>query len=503
MMMIHAWKPRRDSCGCSMWLRGAICSAGLILGAAAGAADTEQPTATTISPPLAAGGGESTPSESDKVKTESAADLDRPRNYAIPALEILSFDFLLNQYDRHHFGSPYHSNLSSINRNLHHGWVIDNDPYSTNQFGHPYQGSIYHGFARSAGLDYWESFAYTFAGSAFWEIAGETTPPSRNDQIASGIAGTFLGESLFRMANLLLEQGGGVPPLWRELGAAAISPSMGFNRMVLGDRYATSFASHEPAYYGRLQLGVSSTTQNVQGTSTKLKRNEALADFSLDYGLPGKPGYTYTRPFDYFSFQATASSANGVENIMTRGLLLGTDYAAGESYRGLWGIYGSYDYIAPQTFRVSSTALSLGTTGQWWLSDTVALQGSALAGAGYAAVGTLHGAQEGDYHYGVAPQALLAMRLLFADKASLDVTAREYFVTHVASANSAGRDNIVRADASFTLRIHRQHAVTIKYLWNRRDASYPDLGDRTQTRATVGIFYTLLGHDRFGVVDWR
>ena len=63
-----------------------------------------------------------------------------------------------------------------------------------NQLGHPYQGSMYHGFARSAGLSYWESLLYTFAGSAVWEIAGETTPPSKNDQVASGIGGLAMSE---------------------------------------------------------------------------------------------------------------------------------------------------------------------------------------------------------------------------------------------------------------------------------------------------------------------
>ena len=72
---------------------------------------------------------------------------------------------------------------------------------------------MYHGFARSAGFNYWEALGNTFAGSALWEIAGEKTPPSRNDQIASGIGGTFLGEALFRMSNLLLERGEGVPRL--------------------------------------------------------------------------------------------------------------------------------------------------------------------------------------------------------------------------------------------------------------------------------------------------
>src|SRR5205823_9012448 len=117
-------------------------------------------------------------------------------------------------------GDPYHSNFASIGRNLTHGWVVDNDPFSTNQFGHPYQGAMYHGFARSAGLNFWESLGYTFAGSALWEIAGETTIPSRNDQIASGIGGSFLGEPLFRLANLVLEKSDHLPRFWRELTAA-------------------------------------------------------------------------------------------------------------------------------------------------------------------------------------------------------------------------------------------------------------------------------------------
>jgi uncharacterized lipoprotein YddW (UPF0748 family) len=83
----------------------------------------------------------------------------------------------------------------------------------------------------------------------------------------------------------------------------------------------------------------------------------------------------------------------------------------------VWGLYGSYDYIAPQVYRISSTALSLGTTAEWIINPSL--------------------------------------------------------------------------------------AFAVKYMWNRRDAQYPVIGDRTQTRATLGIFYTLLGHDRFGAYDWR
>jgi hypothetical protein len=321
--------------------------------------------------------------------------------------------------------------------------------------------------------------------------------------ISTGFGGSFLGEALFRMSNLVLERGGSTPSIWRETGAAIISPSAGFNRFAMGDRFDAVFASNDPAYYSRLQFGVSNTISGNPGTVDEIKRNDAQLDFILGYGLPGKPGYNYTRPFDYFVFQSTASTANVFENLMTRGLLFGTDYQAGDNYRGLWGLYGSYDYISPQTFRISSTALSLGTTGQLWLSESVALQSTIMGGLGYAAVGTNNGKTEEDYHYGLAPQGLVALRAIFGKKASLDFTGREYFVSDVDNEHRGGHDNIVRADVAFTYRILDKHGVSIKYQWNQRDATFPDLGDRKQSTGTVGIYYTFLGHDGFGETDWR
>jgi hypothetical protein len=434
----------------------------------------------------------------------TAVDIGANKSYAIPAMEILGFDFLVNRLN-HQFSSStdYDVTAASIRRNLRGKWATDNDPYQVNQFAHPYQGSMYHGFARSAGLNYWESAGYTFLGSVVWEVAGEKTRPAVNDQIASGVAGSFLGEALFRMSSLVLERSDGMPLFWREVAAAAISPSTGFNRLAYGDRFDPVFSSRGAYYYSRLQVGLSAATRNVQGTSTANKRNELLTDFYMEYGLPGNPSYQYTRPFDYFAFQFTASSANVFENIMTRGLLLGQTYERGQDFRGVWGLYGSYDYISPQTYRISSTALSLGTTGQWWLSQDIALQGTAMLGAGYAAVGTLRGGATGEYHYGTAPQALLAMRLIFGNRLALDVAAREYFVSNVGARSVGGRDNIARADVSLTMRIKKQHSVAVKYLWNRRDATYAFLGNGTQERSTVGIFYSYDGDGNFGAIDWR
>jgi hypothetical protein len=53
------------------------------------------------------------------------------------------------------------------------------------------------------------------------------------------------------------------------------------------------------------------------------------------------------------------------------------------------------------------------------------------------------------------------------------------------------------------VRVYRQHAISIRYLGNRRDASFDGSPTGKQVRNTIGIFYTLLGQERFGAIDWR
>jgi hypothetical protein len=437
------------------------------------------------------------------------------KSYLIPALEIPAFILLLNGYDRLAYPNSvepdgkktYDTNLSTFWDHVVHGpWGVDTDAFNVNQFMHPYQGSMYYGFARSAGLNYWESLLYTNVGSFLWETGGENTHPSINDQFASGIGGSFFGEALFRMASLVLEGDGEKPGFWRELGATFLSPPTGFNRLAFGDRFKAVFPSRHPATFWRLRLGASSNSQlNDRGSSSDINRNEATLDFSMAYGLPGKPGYSYTRPFDYFHFEFTSlgNKDNPFDNVMIRGLLLGKDYEAGDSYRGIWGLYGGYDYISPHIFRVSSTSLSLGTTFQWWLSRAVALQGSVLGGIGYAAAGNVTQVGERDYHYGVAPQGLLGLRLILGDKAMFDLTGRAYYLTGMGGEDPGGREAIDRLNMGFTVRIYGRHALGIQYAASIRDAQYPDRADSHQTAGTVSLVYTFLSNARFGAVEWR
>lgn len=206
--------------------------------------------------------------------------------------------------------------------------------------------------------------------------------------VATPIGGSVLGEALFRMASLVLETEEGRPGFIREVAAAVISPPTGFNRLIFGHRFDAVFPSYKPATFFRLEAG-GTLTSSSHNVSSSVREHGAVGDLTLTYGLPGKPGYHYARPFDYFDFHVTAITANTLESLNMRGLLTGTTYASGDHTRGLWGLFGNYDYISPQVFRVSSTALSLGTVWQTWLSDGIALQGTVLGGAGYGAAGNI------------------------------------------------------------------------------------------------------------------
>jgi len=444
---------------------------------------------------LAVGGPQSPPVQ----QTVDSARPEIRKSFLTPAVEIILLDSAINAFGRRTYDDgSFDVTPATIRRNLRGPWVVDDDPFQVNQVMHPYQGAMYHSAARSAGLNYWQSAAYTFAGSAMWEIAGETTPPSINDQVASGIAGSFLGEALFRTANLLIDKSGGDVGAGRGLLVLLLSPPTAVNRAVFGNRFDGVFPTRDPAYDVRVHFGAETPLQWVAEPGAG-RRHDAVIDLFIEYGLPGKSGYHYGRPFDLFSLQATATSAN-IQSLATRGLIGGGRFDAGQDGGGAWGLFGSFDYFAPRIFRVSSTALSFGTTLQVWASRAVAVQTTGTLGLGYVAAQTVNGVTDRDYRYGLAPQALASLRVVGGDRLSIDLNARPFVVSNVAGFDQRGRDLILLGDASLGFRVYRRNAITVRYQLSRRTASLPGSPTVVQQRETVGVFYTLVGPQRFGAV---
>jgi hypothetical protein len=147
------------------------------------------------------------------------------------------------------------------------------------------------------------------------------------------------------------------------------------------------------------------------------------------------------------------------------------------------------------------------------MTRAVALQGTALAGVGYAGGGVIRGTGvtrpsplgEGqrNYHYGVAPESILALRLIFGDRAALDATGRAYYISRIGASESTGSEAMKRFDVAFTVRVFGLHGLTVRYSKSLRDGRYVNLPESHQNVQTLNIGYTLLGHERFGAVDWR
>ncbi len=78
------------------------------------------------------------------------------------------------------------------------GWEWDSDDDWINYIGHPYFGSTYYVYARHYGYSRLESFWFSFAISAFYEIGIEAwaEPVSIQDMIFTPLLGSLLGELL-------------------------------------------------------------------------------------------------------------------------------------------------------------------------------------------------------------------------------------------------------------------------------------------------------------------
>ena len=419
------------------------------------------------------------------------------KSYVLPVIEIAAMDAAVNRVGSLLLDpATFRVTAESIRSNLRGPWVVDDDPFQINQFGHPYQGAMYHGIARSNGLSYWPSVVYTFAGSALWEIAGETTPPSANDQIASGIAGSFLGEPLFRISRLLLDRADNGPGAWRTLASVLASPPTGINHLLVGNPAGSPRSDAVPFSDIRVQFGATAIRSSRSRTGYSLALDQPRLALSMDHGYPGNASYRHERPFDYFRIESSVSG-EGLEHLSTRGLVGGTDYGAGR-FGGIWGLYGTYDYFSPGDFRFSSTAAAFGTTLQAPIAGSLVLQSSGLVGGGYVATHTE--GQPDDFHYGVAPQGLVNLRLIAGSRAAVDLTAREYFVSGLGGFGTRQRDLIFVGDAWLAVRVYRRHGLALTYQRAGRSSDYLELPDRTRSRSTVGVFYTFLGSGGFGAV---
>jgi hypothetical protein len=360
---------------------------------------------------------------------------------------------------------------------------------------------MYYTAGRSLGLSFWESWLNAELGSLVWELGMETEPPSVNDQITTPIAGAFLGEVLYRLSGRVIDSMS--PGFWRELSATAVSPFHGVNRQIFGD-YRPAHLNDQP-WFGQSRLFVGLGGKAVNDGETD--RNPAGAFGFSVRAQNGNPGgdWEFRQPFDYYdAFGSLIIDKNAVEkkaigNLMMRGLLLASDYGQGRS-RGLWGMMGAYDFIAPGAFRASSSSVSIGTVGQVPFNPGLAMQFTAYAGLGYGAGGSAaEPAGKRDYHFGLQAVSLLEGRLLWADRGYLRLAGRGYYISGKVSPETDSWEYIGYGELEGLYRFYGPHALSLQLTGARRRAQYPDVPDVRSRVSEITVGWSMVTDRFFGV----
>jgi hypothetical protein len=327
-----------------------------------------------------------------------AEEIEARKSYSIPALDIIGFEILVNRYNRY-FGNCCRDDYRVSGHPSGATCAAAGAPTRPVQ-DKPARPSVpgldVPRLRALRGPDYWESLGYALRGQPAWEIAGENTRPSRNDQIASGVGGTFLGEALFRMSSLVLEKADGVPQLLARGRRGGHLSGHGLQSASLSAIASTRYFEQTTRSTTRASgLGAMGITQNVQGSSTTPKAQRGADRLLARLWPAGGCELRLPRPFDYFTFQATASSANRLrERHDARHADRQGNTRQGRNYRGIWGPLRQLRLHLAADFRVSSTALSLGTTASCGWRTTCRCKAPPMAGVGYAGVGTVRTASD-------------------------------------------------------------------------------------------------------------
>ena len=258
--------------------------------------------------------------------------------------------------------------FKSFGHNLNPGnWRFDKDIFQTNQFGHPYHGSLYYSAFRNNGYNFWQSSLGTAAGSYLWETFGENEPPSPNDFVNTTFGGVVLGEMTHRIANRMVSnRSRGFKRQLTEVAAFVINPMNGLNRILDGKwgKRSTNPADRDSSKItAEFDLGFRSFNANNKNF---IKYNE-FGWFARAKLLYGNRYEDYSTPFTniYVSVEVGRDDSSMVNNISAYGSLAGWEIRSSRKLQHLLILSANYDYIKNEAIFYGGQSVKLNLFSQF------------------------------------------------------------------------------------------------------------------------------------------
>ncbi|MEO8886225.1 MAG: DUF3943 domain-containing protein [Mucilaginibacter sp.] len=247
-----------------------------------------------------------------------------------------------------------HISWNTVGHNLKpSSWEWDNDNFQTNQFGHPYHGSLFFSAYRANGYSFWQAAPAAMVGSYLWETFAENQAPAPNDFINTSFGGVVLGEMTYRLANKIVNNNKqrGAKHIATEIFGLLINPMNGLNRLMDGKwtKYNYSPADRDSSKItAEFDIGL---------RKFSVGNNNPLHDGHFGwYGrarlLYGSPYQDYRKPFSNISIMTEFGKDDStvVNTLSVYGSLAGWPIRSNGRFQHLAILSANYDYIHNSAF---------------------------------------------------------------------------------------------------------------------------------------------------------
>lgn len=396
----------------------------------------------------------------------------KEKNYVLPAVEIVGLNLFVGAFNTYVTKEDFAKiSWKTIENNFKTGFVWDEDNYLTNQFLHPFHGSLYYNSARSNGLEFWEAVPYTLGGSLMWEFFMENEPPSHNDLVNTTVSGITMGEISYRVSNLIIDESTvGFERFLREFTSTVINPMQGFNRLIRGDMWKAGSPNKRSDFNLVVSTGIHNLffSKNIDDSKTYLTLR---AD--LNYGDIFEVN-KHKKPFDYFSLHTEFNIAEGddIIGIFASGVLVDNKLYLFENTDNIFGLYKEIDILINETYQLSSTSLTAKIINRVPISTSIKMQNNLNVSAiVMGATNSQYAAEEGkDYNLGPGASGSIGIKFIFEDIGEVYSNYKRYWIHTLAGAE--GNEFVGLLNTGINLHLSNKTALGLEFLLYDRYGDY-------------------------------
>lgn len=358
------------------------------------------------------------------LKTDLPDTITHQKKFAKAAGFLVLMEVLPWTFDKFIKNADYAQiSFKTVGHNLNPGsWAFDNDPFGTNQFGHPYHGSYFFSAFRANGYTFWEAAPAAFVGSYIWETAAENQAPSPNDFVNTSFGGIVLGEMTYRLSNRIINnRARGFKRQVSEVLGFVVNPMNGLSRLLDGrwGRVAANPVSRDST---KISAEFDAGLRRIEGSNNGKPGWYGHAKF-----LYGNSYENYKEPFSniYINTEFGKDDSSKVNIISVYGSLIGWKIGSNNHYQQVGVLSANYDYIRNRSFFYSGQSVKFNLFTNFNLSSKVKVNTSVGVGPIIlAAVPDPYFYKGRNYDYGSGLSYSGTGGISFADKLFMTVNYR-------------------------------------------------------------------------------